>query len=667
MAVTYGGFAKSKGFRLKNGQGLAGRAVVQQKVMFVDDYSSWDKTVGDGLFRNLHACVVVPLGKGKGALGLGHFNDNMAVFEKNDIDILSRFAAIASIVLENSILYSKLKQELAQRELTEKALQASNDYHRSLFDESPIALSIQDFSQVKARVQELRAAGVTDLRSYLQQNHDELAGLVASIRMLRVNQAAINVYKAHSSKELAISVDKLTLSHSWGHVIDQIVAFMDGETRYDGEALNQTLEGDILNVIIRKSVIPGYEHDLSRVLVATTDLTALYKAISIKEKLENQLQQAQKMEAIGTLAGGIAHDFNNILAMIMGFGDLAQKKAALGIDNAEDIGQIVKAAERARNLVRQILTYSRKSETEMKVLDLNQVVLDSVKLLKHTLPKMIKMELNLAPDLDCVLADPAQMEQVIVNLANNAGDAMPDGGRLIFETACLSLGDRSSANFPDMSPGRYLLLMVTDTGPGMDKETIGRVFDPFFTTKEIGKGTGLGLSTVYGIVREHGGRITCYSEPGLGTTFKIYLPADSSDPVAQEIAPRPGQEELSGVETILMVDDEEAIRRMVSDFLEQLGYQVICAANGEEALKKYNRNRDQVDLVILDLGMPGMGGNKCLKKLLALNPDLKVLIASGYSANGKVADTINEGAAEYLAKPFRLGNLQAKVRKVLDA
>ena len=386
-----------------------------------------------------------------------------------------------------------------------------------------------------------------------------------------------------------------------------------------------------------------------------------------KDRLQVQLLQAQKMEAIGTLAGGIAHDFNNILATILGFAEMSHDDALAGKANPSDIKQIMASVQRAKGLVQQILAFSRKKTPVFKPIDLNKSVQDTQAILERTLPKMIDIRTTLTDSLPPIQADPTQMEQVLLNLASNAEDAMPEGGKLIFETSRAEFDHEYCLRHPDVRPGAYVLLTVADTGEGMDRNTLEHIFEPFYTTKEVGKGTGLGLSSAYGIIKSHGGHIQCHSEIGTGTTFQIYLPADLNGASSlQEDLRHVDQDSFNGTETILLVDDEEALRGVGSHTLMGMGYQVLTAANGEEALDVYRDKGGLLDLVIMDLGMPGMGGHKALKALLELNPHVKVLIASGYAANDQVKAALESGAVGYVAKPFERADLLAAVRSVLD-
>jgi PAS domain S-box-containing protein len=405
------------------------------------------------------------------------------------------------------------------------------------------------------------------------------------------------------------------------------------------------------------------------VLSITREIEQLKQAEADKARLADQLRQAQKMEAIGTLAGGIAHDFNNILAAILGFAEIARVDAdsGAGAVNPADLDQIILSAQRAKELVQRILAFSRKQEPDFKPLDLNQVVRRASDILERTLPKMILIQTHLAPDLPLVEADPTQLEQVLLNLASNAQDAMPEGGRLVFESHRVVLDHEYCLRHLEMRPGVYAQLSVSDSGTGMDPATRERIFEPFFTTKAVGKGTGLGLSSAFGIIKSHGGHIHCYSEPGQGSSFHIYLPMHQAgegrlDAQTQGVP----LQDLGGRETILLVDDEEALRRFAARTLESRGYRVVTAPSGERALEIYRARGAELDLVVMDLGMPGMGGRQALERLLALNPQARVIIASGYAAQGRVKEALESGAMGYVAKPFRQLDLLATVREVLD-
>jgi two-component system, cell cycle sensor histidine kinase and response regulator CckA len=424
------------------------------------------------------------------------------------------------------------------------------------------------------------------------------------------------------------------------------------------ETRRLTRDGRILHVTISGSRYDDHQGVPAGILVILHDITRT-------KTLEAQIRQVQKMEAIGTLAGGIAHDFNNLLQVIGGYSQLLLwAKSAMDPGHYELL-EIQKAVQRAAQLIRQLLTFSRKVEGQRRIIDLNQEILEAEKVLKVTIPKMIALELHLGGDLDAVQADPVQIEQILLNLGSNAADAMPDGGRLILETCNASLQEEFCRLHPGSVPGPYVLLTVADTGQGMDRETVQHIFEPFFTTKEVGKGTGLGLASVYGIVKSHGGYILCESEAGQGTRFRIYLPVVAAPGVPLE---KKAEETpfMGGLETILVVDDEASVRELAVQILQRQGYQVLAADCGEAALEIFQTPQGGVDLVILDLGMPGMGGLNCLRELLKRKASAKVLIASGYSVNGPMKEGLDSGAAGFIGKPYALKDLLSKVRTILD-
>jgi len=380
---------------------------------------------------------------------------------------------------------------------------------------------------------------------------------------------------------------------------------------------------------------------------------------------QDQLRQAQKMEAIGRLAGGVAHDFNNLLTIITGRCDLL----LTGMDQAgglcAEIGMIRDAAQRAASLTRQLLAFSRKQVLQPEILDLNEVVGNLETMLRLAIGDSIEMRTVLRPGLGQVRADPGQIEQIILNIVINARDAMPSGGKLVIETADVRLDEAYQARHPVAATGDYVMLAISDTGSGMDEETRSRVFEPFFTTKEQGKGTGLGLSTVYGIVKQSGGQIWVYSEPGRGSTFKVYLPRAVG---AAAAAPGPADERsLRGSETILIVEDEPVVRGLVLEILQRQGYRVLEAQDAAAARRICEGHAGTIDLLLTDVVMPRMNGRELAEALLGQRPAMRVLYMSGYTDDAVVLQGILHDGANFLEKPFRPDSLARKVREVLEA
>ena len=394
-----------------------------------------------------------------------------------------------------------------------------------------------------------------------------------------------------------------------------------------------------------------------------------YRDVTDRRILEEQIMLSQKMEAIGRLAGGVAHDFNNILTAIGGYADLLMADFAPDDKRRGDIEEIHRATQRAASLTQQLLAFSRRQVMQPKVISLNALIPDIEKMLRRLIGEDILFATVLHPRVGNVRADPGQLEQVIVNLAVNARDAMPapNGGRLTIETRNVELDELYAADHPGVTPGRYVMLAVTDTGVGMDEETKSRIFEPFFTTKARGKGSGLGLATVYGIVRQTGGHIWPYSEPGTGTTMRVYLPRvdDPADPIEHSSEAPP--ESLRGSETILLVEDEAPVRSVTRQLLERNGYTVLEAADGRTALSLINGEQDRVhvDLLLTDVIMPGMSGRELADQMKARRPQLRVLFMSGYTDDAVVRHGMLEPGLAYLEKPFRPPVLLRKVREVL--
>jgi PAS domain S-box-containing protein len=382
--------------------------------------------------------------------------------------------------------------------------------------------------------------------------------------------------------------------------------------------------------------------------------------------LESQLRQSQKMEAVGRLAGGIAHDFNNMLSAILSNADLLEEDLAVGDARREEVKEIILAARRAAGLTRQLLAFSRQQVLEPRVIDLNDVVAGVEKMLRRIIGEDIDLETRLAPDLGSIKADPGQLEQVLMNLAVNARDAMPEGGKLTLETAPVDLTDAYAAKHAGVAPGSYIMVAVCDTGCGMDADTKARMFEPFFTTKEQGKGTGLGLATVHGIVNQSGGFVWVYSELNQGTTFKVYLPRVSAVSPARPTPTSSVAQSPRGDETILFVEDEDALRRIGREILVRQGYTILAAASGTEALAIAAAHRDPIDMIATDVVMPGMSGTELVGTLRAGHPEAAVLYMSGYTDDAVVRHGIVEPGMAFLQKPFSAGTLARKVRDVLD-
>jgi two-component system cell cycle sensor histidine kinase/response regulator CckA len=392
-------------------------------------------------------------------------------------------------------------------------------------------------------------------------------------------------------------------------------------------------------------------------------LEAIAEDVTDRRVLEDQLRQAQKMEAVGRLAGGVAHDFNNLLMVISGYAEVILAELPLDHCLHEKGRAIQLAADRATTLTRQLLAFSRKQLLELKVVDVNAIVLDMERLLRPLIGENVELTTSLAPDAAHTRADAGQLEQVLMNLVVNAKDAMTRGGKLTIETRNIVVDENHRRGQTFIRPGHYVLLAVSDTGMGMDKETQSRIFEPFFTTKEKGKGTGLGLSTVYGIVKQSGGYVMVQSEEHRGSIFHIYLPR--VDGVAEKHAAPVARAALGGTETVLLVEDEDSVRQLVRDTLAAKGYRVVEAENGEAGMTAAAQHEGEINLVITDVVMPGMDGRELVKQLVQVRPGTKVLYLSGYTEDAILSEgTIEKGAA-FLQKPFTLQNLSRKVREVL--
>ena len=538
-------------------------------------------------------------------------------------DNLSRLGPVVKRALEEMKIYRKSRQ-------AEEALRESEEKYRTLYDSSRDAIMILSTDKVFLN------GNPACVKMFGCRDEDEFISLTPTALSPEYQMdGALSVEK--SQKMISIAMEQGSHFFEWKH------------KRVNGEEF-------YARVLLASIKLSG-----KKILQATV------RDITEHKKLEAQLRQSQKMEAIGILAGGVAHDFNNILTTIIGNAELALMNVIKDKSLRKGIKEIKKAGERAASLTRQLLAFSRKQIVQPKILDINELLTDMEKMLGRLIGEDIEMLTIPAPALWQVEIDPGQIEQVIMNLAINAKDAMPCGGKLTIETANADLDENYSHEhgIEEKKSGRYVMLAVSDTGIGMDKETHEHIFEPFFTTKKVGKGTGLGLATVYGIVKQNNGFIWVYSEPKQGATFKVYLPEVKKDADPEKKEKKPVVK-LAGSETVLIVEDDGLLRNLAQNTLQRYGYKVLDAKNGEDAIRVCKEYDGRIDLMITDVVMPKIGGREAAKRLLPLYPQMKVIYMSGYTDDAIVHHGVLEPGLNFLEKPFTLEGLARKVREVLN-
>ena len=483
---------------------------------------------------------------------------------------------------------------------------------------------------------------------------------VFSTRQPRTNEAILQIGKRRIWARMTFRSIRITTDRSALVLIEDLT--------YEKKLLQQSKKHRKELSKANEALQRAHDELEKRVIERTAELEKkterFEQEITDRKRLEEQLRQTAKMEAIGTLASGIAHDFNNLLQVVLGRAEQLLQTRSADDSDYKSVEAILQAARNGRDLVNRILTFTRKVETDLRPSDLNDALRAVETMLYRTIPKMIEVQTHLAEDLSTVDADSSQIEQILLNLAINAKDAMPDGGKLVIETRNVFLDQRFCEAHAHLEPGKHVLLKVSDTGCGIPKDVLDQIFDPFFTTKSLGEGTGLGLAMVFGIVRAHRGHIICHSEPTKGTSFEIYFPSAADK--KEELKAVTAETAAFGTETILFVDDDELVKDLVKEILDSAGYRTLTAGNGSEALEIYRKRGGEISLVILDLIMPEMGGHQCLDELLKIDPEAKVLIASGYSVDGSILGSIDAGAKGFIGKPYDAKRILQKVRKVLN-
>lgn len=548
--------------------------------------------------------------------------------QRSDGEIWESEVHLMSFESGNRRFLQFIMQDITQRKRAEAALGESERRFRELFERSPDAVFVEDDCGT----------------------------------LLDANQAACQLLGLERETLVGKNVMDLVPEESRAAAAGQFPQWLSGElTQCEGAVLSR--DGRAVPVEIRGARIQFGKQ--TAVLLHLHDLTERRQAEEKRQALEGQLIQAQKMEAVGQLAGGVAHDFNNILAVTMLNLGLLQRNPSLDEGAREALNEVDTETQRASGLTRQLLLFSHRSQLEVKVLDLNEVVANLLKMLGRLIGEDIDLQFQRKTVLPPVEADAGMLEQVLMNLCVNARDAMPKGGRITISTEARKFDGDLTGEHPHRQPGAFVCLAVADTGSGMDEPTVQRIFEPFFTTKEVGKGTGLGLATVHGIVAQHRGWVEVQSQLGQGSTFRVFLPA--SDKSAEAAGEKPWLGDAKGYETVLVAEDDHGVRRVLAQTLRMLGYRVLEAANGQEALKIWQDQQHRIDLLFSDVVMPeGITGLELAERLRAEKPGLRIILSSGYSATTPQSATVSAPGLVYLPKPYQVSILGRKVRECLD-
>jgi PAS domain S-box-containing protein len=589
-----------------------------------DDHAESVRRLGVG------SSMIVPLVAREKRLGvLALVSVSPDRFEPADVRLGTELGRRAAMAFDSARLYADLQRENAERQRAEAARGKTQDLLQDIVDKAPTLIYVKDL----------------DGRFLLVNRH--MAEVIGADVASLLGKTVFDVYSPEQARALA-ALDQRMLAAGEALEGEEEVLRADGLHTYI------TIKAPLTDASGRVYALCGI----------STDITARKRAEAALRRSEEQLRQAQKMDAIGNLAGGIAHDFNNLLTVMLGYSSQLLESMPPSDERREDVKEIERAGERAATLTQQLLAFGRKQLLQPKIIKLSDVVSGVETMLRRLIGEHIELSVRTSPELGCVRADPSRMEQIVMNLAVNARDAMPRGGKLIIETANVNL-DPARAAHVGVAPGPYVILSVADNGVGMDRATQARIFEPFFTTKEVGKGTGLGLATVFGIVQQSGGTVCVDSELGSGTTFSVYFPRTDATREGERESGYPGLAALEGSETILLVEDEEQVRALVRTILQRFGYHVIEAQSGGDALLVSEEHAGAIDLLLTDVIMPHISGPQLAQRLSRLV--MKVLYMSGYTEDSIVHQGVVDSSVALLQKPISPEALMRKVREVLDS
>lgn len=559
-------------------------------------------------------------------------------------------------------------EDISERKMAEEELRHSEERYRNIFETAGVSLWELDVSRFFPKLKEIQEQGISDLRTYLEQNPDEVKRLLYTARIVDVNESTLRLFEAESKDELFQAVDVIFLPETYPIIRNTILAAAEGRSFFESESKNRTLKGNILDVLMRMSLPTDPSH-INKMFVSVVDITALKRGESERLKLESQIQYAQKLESLGVLAGGIAHDFNNILTGILGNANLALTLLSQDSPVRERIQQIETASLHAADLTNQMLAYAGKGKFEKHPIQFSSLIREMKSLLDVSISKQAMLTYILADDLPMIEADPSQIRQVVLNLVINASEAIGDRtGTITISTGLVNVTKQylHERNMDHQLPaGKYVCLEVTDTGSGMDEETQSRIFEPFFTTKFTGR--GLGLAAVHGIVRSHHGALSFTSRPGQGTAFRTLFPAMEETKHAQKKQAAETPQNWQGDGTVLVIEDEQSVRTVIQGMLEAIGFNVVTAAHGMEGVEVFQQCADDMVAVIIDLTMPGLSGWETYQALRRIRPDMTMIVTSGYTKEIAMERFGTDRFDAYLQKPYNSDHLRELMHAVLHS